>query len=80
MQDALIKDRIIRLVQSVSQKKEVPEDDENLFDSGFLNSFELTDLVEVLEKNFGVKIPDADVRPGKFMTLTKIEDYVGSLS
>ena len=75
-----MKERIIRLVQSVSQRKEVPEDDENLFDSGYLNSFELADLVEAIEKDFGVKIPDADVRPGKFMTLTKIEGYVASLS
>ena len=74
-----MKEKIIRLVQTVSQKKEVPEDDENLFDSGFLNSFELADLVEAIEKEFGVKIPDSDVRPGKFMSLNKIEDYVGSL-
>lgn len=74
-----MKDKIIRLVQTVSQKKEVPEDDENLFDSGFLNSFELADLVEAIEKEFSVKIPDGDVRPGKFMTLSKIEVYVGSL-
>ena len=74
-----MKDKIIRLVQTVSQKKEVPEDDENLFDSGFLNSFELADLVEAIEKEFGVTIPDGDVRPGKFMNLNKIEEYVGSL-
>ena len=74
-----MQDKIIRLVQTVSQKKEVPEDDENLFDSGFLNSFELADLVEAIEKEFSVKIPDADVRPGKFMTLSKIENYIGSL-
>ena len=75
-----MKDKIIRLVQSVSQRKEVPEDDENLFDSGYLNSFELADLVEGIEKEFSVKIPDADVRPGKFMTVAKIETFVGSLS
>ena len=75
-----MKDKIIRLVQSVSQRKEVPEDDENLFDSGFLNSFELADLVEAIEKDFGVKIPDSDMRPGKFMTVAKIEGYVASLS
>ena len=75
-----MKDKIILLVQHVSQRKEVPEDDENLFDSGFLNSFELADLVEAIEKDFGVKVPDADMRPGKFMTLNKIENYVSSLS
>ena len=74
-----MKDKIVRLVQSVSQRKEVPEDDENLFDNGFLNSFELADLVELIEKDFAVKIPDADVRPGKFMTLSKIEAFVASL-
>jgi len=75
-----VKDKIIGLVQSVSQRKEVPEDDENLFDSGFLNSFELADLVEAIEKNFGVKVPDSDVRPGKFATVAKIESFVTSLS
>lgn len=75
-----MKDKIIQLVQTVSQRKDVPEDDENLFDSGYLNSFELADLVEALEKDFGVKVPDADVRPGKFMTLNKIEATVASLS
>ena len=74
-----MKEKIIRLVRTVSQKSEVPEDDENLFDGGFLNSFELADLVEAIEKDFGVKIPDGDVRPGKFMTLNKIEELVGSL-
>lgn len=74
-----MKDKIIQLVQAVSQKKEVPEDDENLFDSGFLNSFELADLVEAIEKEFNVKVPDSDVRPGKFLTLSKIESTIGSL-
>ena len=75
-----MKDKIIQLVQKVSQRSEVPEDDENLFDSGFLNSFELADLVEALEQDFGVKVPDADVRPGKFMSVSKIESYIASLS
>ena len=75
-----MKDKILQLVQTVSQRKQVPEDDENLFDSGYLNSFELADLVDAIEKDFGVKIPDSDIRPGKFMTLNKIEAYVGSLS
>ena len=75
-----MKDKIIQLVQTVSQRTDVPGDDENLFDSGYLNSFELADLVEAIEKDFGVKVPDADVRPGKFMTLSKIEGFVGSLS
>ena len=75
-----MKDKIVQLVQGVSQRKEVPEDDENLFDSGFLNSFELADLVEAIERDFGVKVPDADMRPGKFLTVSKIESYVASLS
>ena len=75
-----MKDKIIHLLQSVSERQEVPEDDENLFDSGYLNSFQLTDLVDGIEKEFEVKIPDADIRPGKFMTLGKIETYIASLS
>lgn len=74
-----MKEKIIKLMQTVAERSDTPEDDENLFDSGFLNSFQLTDLIEALEKEFGVKIPDEDIRPGKFSSITKVEDTIASL-
>ena len=41
-----------------------------------LDSFALADVVAALEKEFAVKIPDADLNPRKFDTLARIDDYL----
>jgi acyl carrier protein len=51
---------------------------DDLFRAGVLDSFSLVDLVSLLEDQCGVKIPDADVNPGNFQTIEKIERYVES--
>jgi acyl carrier protein len=51
---------------------------DDLFRAGVLDSFSLVDLVSLLEDQCGVKIPDADVNPGNFQTIEKIEQYVES--
>lgn len=71
-----MKDAIIKIIQDVSKKPDVPGDDESLFDSGLLDSFALTDMVAALEEKFGIKIPDSDLNPRKFDTIEKIESYV----
>jgi D-alanine--poly(phosphoribitol) ligase subunit 2 len=71
-----MKDSILKLIQDISGKSEVPADDESLFDSGYLDSFALTDLVTALEEKFGFKAPDSDVNPRKFETVEKIVSYV----
>ena len=54
----------------------VPDADESLFDSGFLDSFALPDMVGELEREFHIKIPDSDLNPRKFETISRIETYV----
>ncbi len=49
-----------------------------LFDSGFLDSFALPDMVAELEREFGIKIPDADLHPRKFESIAKIQSYIES--
>lgn len=71
-----MKEAIIKIIQDVSKKPDVPGDDESLFDSGLLDSFALTDMVAALEEKFGIKIPDSDLNPRKFDTIEKIEAYV----
>jgi D-alanine--poly(phosphoribitol) ligase subunit 2 len=73
-----MKDSIIKIIQDVSKKPDVPADDESLFDSGLLDSFALTDMVASLEETFGIKVPDSDLNPRKFDTVEKIEAYVES--
>jgi len=70
--------RIIAILANVSKKQPLPDADESLFDSGFLDSFALPDMVAELEREFKIKIPDSDLNPRKFETISRIENYVES--
>lgn len=70
--------RIVAIIKSVSKKNDVPGDEESLFDSGFLDSFALPDMVGELETEFQIKIPDSDLNPRKFESIARIEAYIES--
>ena len=72
------KERIAAIVRKVSNNSALPDPDESLFDSGFLDSFALPDLVSELEREFGIKIPDSDLNPRKFESMTRIQSYLES--
>lgn len=72
------RERIVAILKAVAKKSEVPDADESLFDSGFLDSFALPDMVGELEREFGIKIPDSDLHPRKFESIARIESYVES--
>ena len=69
---------ILKSIQAVAESKDMPADEDSLFDAGVLDSFTLTDLAAQLEENFGIKIPDADLTPRKFETVDKIDAYVSA--
>lgn len=69
-------DRIIAIVKEVSKKKSAPEAGESLFDSGFLDSFALPDMLSALENQFLITIPDSDLNPSKFDSIDRIDRYV----
>ena len=66
------------IVRKVSNNSTLPDPDESLFDSGFLDSFALPDLVSDLEAEFGIKIPDSDLNPRKFESIALIQSYIES--
>jgi acyl carrier protein len=70
--------RIASIVQTISKKASVPSPDESLFDSGYLDSFALPDMVAELEREFNLKIPDSDLHPRKFESIARIESYLES--
>jgi len=70
------RERIVAILKDVSKKSNVPEAGESLFDSGFLDSFALPDMVGELEREFGIKIPDSDLHPRKFESIERIESYI----
>ena len=66
------------LIRVASNKDVTPELEESLFDSGVLDSFALADLVSAIEKEFHISIPDSDLSPKKFESISRIERYLDS--
>ncbi len=73
MTDQQIIENALRVV---TKNDAVPGEEESLFESGYLDSFALPDLVTELEKQFGISIPDNDLNPRKFESVARIEAYV----
>ena len=55
-----------------------PQDDDDLFRFGILDSFALVDLISILETECMIKIPDADVKPENFQSIHAIKQYLES--
>ena len=72
-------EKIIEIVKRISKSDVAPDPEESLFDSGYLDSFALTDMVGELEHEFDIAIPDSDLTPRKFDSLVRIESYVARL-
>jgi D-alanine--poly(phosphoribitol) ligase subunit 2 len=68
--------KIVEIVQRVSKNDVAPDPEESLFDSGYLDSFALTDMVAEIEQEFGISIPDADLTPRRFDSVERIESYI----
>jgi acyl carrier protein len=78
----VVSDRIesLRSVVETLAGKPAPADlEESLFESGLLDSFMLVDLVAAIESKFKIKIPDADLNPRKFDSLSRIDSYLSQL-
>ena len=72
--------QIVDILRRLSGKPIEPAPDESLFESGLLDSFLLADLVAALEAEFSIRIPDSDLRPRKFDSVSLIQTYVESRS
>jgi acyl carrier protein len=55
-------------------------DDEDLIDSGVLDSLGIFQLVAFLEERFGIAIADTEITPENFGTLARIERLVAGRS
>lgn len=72
----ITEERIRAVIEKVAQKPLPKDPEESLFDSGVLDSFALPDMIGELEKEFHVKVPDADLTPRKFDSVARIADYL----
>jgi acyl carrier protein len=70
-------ERIRAAVKSVAAQPDAPfAAEDQLFQTGLLDSFALPDLVAALEQEFGIQIPDADLRPAVFGSVDSIAKYI----
>jgi acyl carrier protein len=72
--------RIVEIIQKLAERPIDPLPEESLFESGLLDSFTLTDMIAAIEKEFSIRIPDADLTPRKFDSVSRIEAYIESRS
>jgi acyl carrier protein len=68
--------QIHRIIEEVAKKPVNVDREGSLFESGLLDSFALVDLVGALEQAFGIKIPDSDLIPQRFDSISKIDRYL----
>ncbi len=76
MPDATRRDRLVRVLKTVTTQPLPTDDEESLFESGLLDSFALPDLVSALEQEFSIKVPDRDLNPRKFDSIARIDKYL----
>jgi len=72
----ITEERIRSVIEKVAQKPLPTDPEESLFESGVLDSFALPDMIGELEKEFQLKVPDADLTPRKFDSVARIADYL----
>jgi acyl carrier protein len=68
--------QIRRVLAQVAKKPVEIDTNESLFESGYLDSFALAELVSALEREFAVKIPDSDLIPQRFDSISRILKYL----
>jgi len=56
----------------------LPADHVSLVDEGILDSFGLAEVVALVERAYGVKVPDADLALKTFDSIDKIAAYVAA--
>ena len=75
MTDTTRRERLVGVLQKITNQP-LPGDEESLFESGLLDSFALPDLVNALEEEFSIQVPDRDLNPRKFDSIARIETYL----
>lgn len=76
MPDATRHERLLGVLKKITAQPLPADDEESLFESGLLDSFALPDLVSALEQEFSLQVPDRDLNPRKFDSVSRIEAYL----
>ncbi|MEW6731237.1 MAG: acyl carrier protein [Acidobacteriota bacterium] len=62
--------------QARAQRLPLPTQDQDLFHTGYLDSFAIIELIALIESEYRIKLKDADLEPEAVATIAKIESLV----
>lgn len=68
-------------IKNILEKVILDEDyitSDDLIDDGYIDSFDLVNLVSLLNKEFGIKIDIKDILPDNFKSIDTITDLVNT--
>ncbi len=70
-----MKERILSILKELGTDRDY-ENSTDFIDEGLLDSFEIVELVEKLEEEFGIEIGGRDIVPENFTNMETIEKLV----
>jgi acyl carrier protein len=54
----------------------LPTRQDDLYNSGILDSFELMSFVSLIEKEYQFSIPESEIQPDQFRTIADVEEFI----
>lgn len=78
MEEMEARKEIIRKFFAEKRKKEVPDDDTDLFENGFVDSLFAIEIVVFLEKEFKIKIKNKEITKDNFRNINNIANVVAN--
>lgn len=72
-------DRIVSFIAETYAEGRSIDAQTELVRSEIIDSFGIVQMLQFLEESFGVRIPDEDIRPDNFRTVTAIADCIARI-
>jgi acyl carrier protein len=75
-----MKDQILKFLYDDSLKEEFEDldNDDSLLELGIIDSFKMLELIEYIQKEFGIEIDEDDMLPENFDSVNAIVEFIGS--
>ncbi len=75
-----MKDQILKFLYDDSLKEEFEDldNDDSLLELGIIDSFKMLELIDYIQKEFGIDIDEDDMLPENFDSINAIVEFIGS--
>jgi acyl carrier protein len=75
-----MKDQILKFLYDDSLKEEFEDldNDDSLLELGIIDSFKMLELIDYIQKEFGIDIDEDDMLPENFDSINAIVEFIAS--